>query len=69
MHPSNFGLTGTRDDAYEKHHSTREAAFEAEPSLHGQHIEQLISAIILESTDQPPKFKPRAQYPAYPLGA
>ena len=67
--PLNVGLTGTTDHAYKTHHSRGEAAFEAAPSLHGQHIEQLISATIFDSTDQPPKVNPRAQYPAYPLGA
>lgn len=63
MHPSNFGLAGTTDHAYEAYHSEREAEFDPEPALHGQHTEQLISATIFDSTDQPPKFKPRAQYP------
>ena len=61
MRSLKFGLTGTADHAYETRHSTLGATCEAAPSMHGQHTEQLISATIFDSTDQPSKFKPRAQ--------
>jgi hypothetical protein len=64
-----FGLTGTADNAHRKHHSTTAASSKVEISLQGQQIEQLISAMIFDSTDQPSNFKPWAQYPEYPLGA
>ena len=65
---ANVGLTGTTKHARKTCHSTP-APFGAKPSAHGQHTEQLSSATIFDSTDQPPNLKPRPQYPEYPLGA